>query len=101
VELRCIRPPASTTFDPGTDPTVGEPIILELWKTYFWRIDELNADGPCGDIPDTKGDIWSFTTGCELMPGDINLDCFVNLEDYAMMADDWRVEVFFPDDVTP
>jgi len=49
----------------------------------------------------TKGDIWSFTTGCDLIDGDINLDCVVNFLDYAMMADDWRECVFFPDDVTP
>jgi hypothetical protein len=35
------------------------------------------------------------------MPADINLDCFVDLKDWAMLADDWGVEVFFPDNVTP
>ena len=70
------------------------PEELELWTPYFWRIDEFNAD-----LSVTKGDVWSFTTGCEKLPGDINLDCFVNFEDYAMMADDWTVEVWFPDDL--
>ncbi|MHC4497423.1 MAG: LamG domain-containing protein, partial [Planctomycetota bacterium] len=38
---------AATTFTPG---------VLELDKTYYWRVDEL-------DPPFThKGDIWSFTT---------------------------------------
>ncbi|UCF15753.1 MAG: LamG domain-containing protein [Phycisphaerales bacterium] len=38
---------AATTFAPGT---------LELGKTYYWRVDEL-------DPPVThKGDVWSFTT---------------------------------------
>jgi hypothetical protein len=102
-EFRALRPPASPqTFDPATDATNPPgPIVLDLWTTYFWRIDELNAGGICGTVPDTKGDVWSFTTGCELIDGDLNLDCLVNFEDYAMIADDWRVEVFFPDDVTP
>jgi len=101
-EFRCIRPPDSPqTFDPGYHPTHGPPLVLELWKTYYWRIDELNYGGPCGNIPDTKGDVWSFTTGCELINGDLNLDCVVNFKDFAMMADDWREQVFFPDDVTP
>jgi parallel beta-helix repeat protein len=38
----------TTTYNPG---------ILELGKTYYWRVDE--SDGP-----DTyKGDVWSFTVG--------------------------------------
>jgi len=36
-----------TTFDPGT---------LAYFTTYYWRIDEVNADGT------TTGDLWSFTT---------------------------------------
>ena len=31
---------------------------MELETTYYWRIDEVNADGSV-----TKGRIWSFTTG--------------------------------------
>jgi hypothetical protein len=69
------------------------PETLYLWTTYYWRVDEINAD-----LSITKGDIWSFTTGCDLPP-DISGDCFVNFDDYAMMADDWRIEVFFPDDM--
>ena len=37
-----------TSFDPG--PLDGN-------KTYFWRIDEVGADGT------TTGDVWTFTTG--------------------------------------
>jgi hypothetical protein len=37
----------ATTFDPGT---------LTYATTYFWRIDEVNADGT------TEGATWSFTT---------------------------------------
>ena len=85
------------------DPLEWDPadamLTLDLWETYFWRIDEYNK---APDPPETymKGNVWSFTTGCEL-EGDINLDCLLNFEDYAMLADDWGVEVLFPDDVTP
>jgi len=37
----------STSFSPG---------LLELEKTYYWRVDELEAQGL------HKGDVWSFTT---------------------------------------
>jgi len=39
-----------TTYDPG---------VLEWNKTYYWRIDEVNATNP--DSP-WKGGVWSFTT---------------------------------------
>jgi len=42
------RNQAGTTFYPGT-------LIKET--TYYWRIDEVNADGK------TTGAVWSFTTG--------------------------------------
>ncbi|MHC4737394.1 MAG: LamG-like jellyroll fold domain-containing protein, partial [Planctomycetota bacterium] len=37
----------ATTFDPGT---------MSNSTTYYWRIDEINANGT------TTGDVWSFTT---------------------------------------
>lgn len=37
----------ATTFNPGT---------LAAGTTYYWRVDEVNADGT------TTGDLWSFTT---------------------------------------
>jgi hypothetical protein len=40
-----------TSFNPGT---------LELGQTYYWRVDEVDADG---DV--TKGDLWTFTTATE------------------------------------
>jgi len=40
----------ATTYDPGT---------LEWGKTYYWRIDEVNAAG--ADSP-WRGSVWSFTT---------------------------------------
>jgi len=39
-----------TTYDPG---------ILELYKTYYWRIDEVIESDP--ENP-SKGSVWSFTT---------------------------------------
>ena len=41
----------TTTYDPGT---------LELAKTYYWRIDEVNDADPNSQW---KGNVWSFTTG--------------------------------------
>jgi hypothetical protein len=79
------KPVGLEEFDPAGD--------LDLWVTYFWRIDEK----PFG-APTFKGNIWSFTAGCEMVPGDINLDCFVDGTDFAMLADDWMVESFFPED---
>jgi len=43
-----------------------------------------------------KGDIWSFSTGCELIPGDINRDCILNFEDLAGVAQSWGQEHFWP-----
>ncbi len=46
---------AGTTFDPG-------PLVYAT--TYYWQIDEVNADGT------TAGTTWSFTTEVEpVMPG--------------------------------
>jgi hypothetical protein len=69
------------------------PVGQVLWTTYYWRVDEKPFQQTT-----FKGNIWSYTTGCEMVPGDINLDCFVDGLDWAMLADDWMVESFFPDD---
>ena len=46
---------AGTTFDPGT---------LVNSTTYYWRIDEVNAEGT------TTGTVWSFTTeAAAVLPG--------------------------------
>jgi hypothetical protein len=87
-------PPYRGTKPPLSPQCYDPPETLSLWTPYFWRIDEINTDASI-----TKGDVWTFTTGCEMLPGDINLDCLVNFEDYAMMADDWGVEIWFPDDL--
>jgi hypothetical protein len=91
-------------FTPAS--ALEHPIVLDLWQWYYWRIDQIATPGcpvtgPPYAPPRTNGEVWSFMTGCELIPGDINLDCHVNFLDYGMMADDWRECVFFPDDVTP
>lgn len=61
--IYCGRQPVEmTTYDPG---------ILELNKTYYWRIDEIIEADPNNP---SKGNVWSFTTA-----GFITLDDF---EDY-------------------
>jgi len=64
---------------------------LELWKTFYWRVDEFNTNGTT-----TKGNVWSFTTGCEPIPGDKNLDCVVNFKDLAGLAEHWQEKSFWP-----
>jgi hypothetical protein len=44
------QPVEMTTYDPG---------ILELYKTYYWRIDEVIEANPGNP---QKGSVWSFTT---------------------------------------
>jgi len=66
---------------------LGEP----LWSTYYWRIDEFVAGLT------TKGPVWSFTTGCEDLPGDTNDDCLLNFLDYADVAGTWQMEQFWPE----
>ena len=39
------------------DQTSYGPLSLELGKTYFWRVDEIEADGNTTNI----GEVWSFT----------------------------------------
>jgi hypothetical protein len=64
---------------------------LELWKTYYWKVDQFNDDGTT-----TVGDCWSFTTGCEAILGDLNNDCVLNFEDYADVASTWQQEQYWP-----
>jgi hypothetical protein len=56
--------------------------MLELWKTYYWRVDEFG-------IQCCEGNVWSFTTGCALVGGDLNADCLVNFTDYAELMGGW------------
>jgi len=64
---------------------------LELWKTYYWQVNEFNDDGTT-----TIGDCWSFTTGCEAIVGDLNNDCILNFEDYADVASTWQQKQYWP-----
>jgi len=64
---------------------------LELWKTFYWRIDEFNTNATT-----TKGKVWSFTTGCEPIPGDRNRDCVINFKDFAGLAEHWQEKSFWP-----
>jgi hypothetical protein len=41
----------------GQDANTYDPGRLELGRTYYWRVDEVRADGVTID----RGDVWSFT----------------------------------------
>ena len=49
------RPQGATTYNPG---------LLELGKTYYWRVDEFDGRET------HKGNVWSFTVGIEGPPPD-------------------------------
>ena len=61
----------SATYDPG---------LLEWNKTYYWRVDEVNATNP--DSP-WKGRVWSFTTA----------DFFV-IDDFEIYTNDSPYRLF-------
>jgi len=61
------------------DNTVNLPDLLEFDKTYYWRVDEVNAPPESGI---NKGTVWSFTT--------VN---FVVLDDFECYTD------YAPDDI--
>jgi hypothetical protein len=56
----------AASFDPGN---------LEWNKTYYWRIDEVNAANP--ESP-WKGSVWTFTTAD-----------FIVVDDFETYTDDW------------
>jgi len=59
----------ATTFTPAGP--------LEMDKTYYWRVDELNP-------PDTlKGDVWSFSTVPDIPVADPNLLCWWTFDEGA------------------
>ena len=41
----------------GQDANTFDPGLLELGRTYYWRVDEVNAV----DRTIAKGNVWSFT----------------------------------------
>src|SRR5207253_2657684 len=56
----------TTTFDPGP---------LQVHRTYYWRIDEVNAYGT------TAGPVWQFTT--RGYKGDLDDDGDVDASDFG------------------
>jgi hypothetical protein len=64
---------------------------LPLWECFCWRVDEFNEDGTT-----STGDLWTFCTGCEDIPGDCNRDCLLNFEDYATTVDDFGEQIYWP-----
>ncbi|MEJ8566121.1 S8 family serine peptidase [Elongatibacter sediminis] len=51
-----VNPPGGSEFRGNHPGTSYDPGPLQMGTTYFWRIDEVNADG------NTPGPVWSFTT---------------------------------------
>jgi hypothetical protein len=86
--------PPDEFIDPPLFANVGCKNVgpLPIWTTHYWRVDSKCETGEM-----TKGDVWSFTTGCDPVPtGDVNLDCLVNLDDWALILTTWGEEQFFP-----
>jgi hypothetical protein len=60
-------------------------------KKYYWRVDCYD---PVGSGPEIKseGMTWTFNTvdNCaSYMPGDVSGDCYVNFDDFVVMAESW------------
>jgi hypothetical protein len=51
------------------------PTVLELHKTYYWRIDEFDG------AQTIKGNVWSFKTLPDIQVSDPNLICLWTLEE--------------------
>jgi hypothetical protein len=65
----------NTTYTPGT---------LELDKTYYWRIDEIDI------LTTHRGDVWSFTTLPDVQITDPNLVGWWKLDEgYGVTTVDW------------
>jgi len=67
--------------------------------TYYWRVDEATGNLNNPSKVET-GPVWQFTTESEPLPplppcaglrfdGDIDGDCFVDINDLMLMAQDW------------
>ena len=81
--------PCSRMWERGDPCHPIDDLSLDLWTTYYWRVDEFHTS--C-----CLGSVWNFTTGCALVVTDINMDCVVNFEDYALLAGDWMKEELWP-----
>jgi hypothetical protein len=72
------------------DATYAPADLLEFGKTYYWRVDEVNAPPEGGII---KGDVWSFTT-----VNFVVVDDFEDYNDYSpdiiyeTWLDGWEIE---------
>lgn len=67
--------------------SVLDVVGLEWAKTYYWRVDEVDSE----DVV-YPGRIWSFDTidDCSSsIVGDLTGDCIVDLQDFALMAENW------------
>jgi len=67
------------------------PMELELWKTYYWRVDQIRMSGP-----PLRGDVWRFSTGCELLREDFNKDCIIDFKDLAEIGAEWQDKTYWP-----
>lgn len=73
----------TTKLADANDPNA--PAGLDIYTTYFWRVDEYNTYGS-----PLTGFVWSFTTRGPLCmgigKGDIDADCRVTFVDFALVA---------------
>jgi len=97
----------ATTYDTNDYDANG----LEAYRTYYWRIDEVNEADPCSPW---KGDVWQFTVGCNMTiegpfdflalaaftqrwldegysccAADLDHSGNVDFADFALLAQDW------------
>ncbi|MBE0537376.1 MAG: trypsin-like peptidase domain-containing protein [Phycisphaerae bacterium] len=70
----------SMTLLCADSPKPWQRVRLACSTTYYWQVVARNA---CGQ---TAGPIWSFTTQ---ITGDLDRDCDVDMEDFAMLARRW------------
>ncbi len=76
--------------------TYQHPESLAYDTTYYWRVDEASGDLSNPSNIET-GPVWQFTTASEPVPpcagylydGDIDGDCFVDMNDLMLLAADW------------
>jgi len=68
-------------------PELASPIVLDYEKTYQWRVDTWRNGVRF------KGPEWSFDTWVpycsEPIPGDLNDDCQVDVQDLMLMLENW------------
>jgi hypothetical protein len=68
---------ASPEFKAGLSETTYQPADLAKGRTYYWRVDEVEADGTTIH----KGAIWSFSTIPDIRISDPNLIGWWKLDD--------------------